>query len=193
MGNKISNSTETIGFRNTNIDNYSSTLPGNFKISKEINQVINNLPLPDLDNQQEGGANLSEESLGLNEIFKKLENNQINENNEMSDTSHFISSEMYNFLMKGGAKKEQKEQKEQDTSMTRDSSAHDEKHDKEHDEEDDKKQDEEHDEELNYESSSAHTEEADEAKPTTGKKIKSKKQFKEISSVNTSDIRLITE
>ncbi|ADO67323.1 hypothetical protein crov290 [Cafeteria roenbergensis virus] len=111
MGNKISNSTDTIGFRDTNIDNYSSTLPGNFKISKEINQVINNLPQDLNTNQQGGTINTSEESLGLHEIFKKLEKTNTNTTNNMSDTSPFISSEMYNFLMKGGANKNTKTSK----------------------------------------------------------------------------------
>lgn len=185
MGNKISNSTDTIGFRNTNVDNYSSTLPGNFKISKEINQVINNLPLSDLEKEQNGGGNLSEESLGLNDIFKKIEKEQNNEKNEMSDTSAFISSEMYNFLMKGGAKKSKKNEPEEETSMTVDNSEQSDAEKTKKEEHKEHEKEEEHDDELDYESSSAHTEHT--------KEPKSKKEFKEISSVNTSDIRLITE
>ena len=45
MGNKQSNSTESIGFKDTNVNAYSATLPGNFKINQEINAVIDNLPI----------------------------------------------------------------------------------------------------------------------------------------------------
>lgn len=233
MGNKISNSTDTIGFQNTNINNYSSTLPGNFKITKEINQVIDNIPLSNLDslknNQQTGGNdNLSEESLGINDIFKKLEKNEVN-NNEISDTSPFISSDMYNFLMKGGAKKSSKKSSkntskksskntskksskktskgasqnmmiDDETSLTIDSSDSPDKKNKVKESLDD--EDDEKDEDIEYESSSAHTnindnnsDDSDEnnASAVLLKQNTKGKKFKEISSVNTSDIKLITE
>lgn len=207
MGNNFSNqsSDDTIGFRNTNINNYSSTLPGKFEINKDVSQVINNLPLPSLDNIQQGGnLNFSEESLGINDIFKKLEKNDI-QNNDMSETSPFISSDMYNFLMKGGAKnkktkgKEIEEQEEQEeTSLTVDSS--DESENKPEDKSSssssssssEKKETEDaiqtEDDELNYQSSSAHTESSD-----TEEEQEQPSQAPEISSVNTSDIKLITE
>ena len=224
MGNQVSNKTETIGFHNTNVNNYSSTLPGKFKISKEINKVINNLPLADV--EQNGGAiNDSEESLGLNDIFKKInntDNDDINTiNNNISDTSPFISSEMYNFLMKGGAKKTKPKPKPkpkpktkskskpkpkskpviEETSITIDSSSDNELSGGSSEDKKLKYNKKNSDNEASYISSSAHTENTentddtndDEDNITVSKTYKGKKQFNEISSVNTSDIRLITE
>lgn len=201
MGNNISNSSEdTIGFRNTNIDNYSNKLPIECEISQDVEKVIDNLPQQTqpttppntqdqqinqmIDNMTGGGMDISEESLGLGNIFHKLEKNETIDN-EISETSPFISSEMYNFLMKGGAKKTKKNKKQSGgdtTSMTEDSTEVKEKKDKKEESEDEQ---EDSDDELNYMSSSAHTLENKQTMEPT--------EQKEISSVNTSDINLITE
>lgn len=183
MGNK-SSSIDTIGLNNANYDNVSSTLPGGFKLGPQVEQVIQNIPL-----NQMGGNDDSdtEDSLGLADIFQKMEQNgggMEETDDEVSDTSPFISSEMYNYLMKGGAKKKKQEKKskktkskkqhkgkskpEPETSATTESSLADSVLD---------------DSELDYESSTAHTQPDQESVVTPIVK----------SEINTSDIRMITE
>mgnify|MGYP000241727281 CR=1 FL=1 len=111
MGNIVSNSSEdSIGFRHTNIDKYSGELPIDVQLGKDVKQVINNIPTQQ--QEQQGGGNFSEESLGMNEIFQKLDKNTTTLEQEFTDTSIFVSSEMYNFLMKGGAKKKKSSKKQ---------------------------------------------------------------------------------
>jgi hypothetical protein len=232
MGNNFSSEhSDTIGFRNTNIEKYSSTLPYNHQIELDVNKVIENLPSNSFDAElatltqqasqtQQGGGNLSEESLGLNDIFKKLEKQPVVQENDISDTSPFISSDMYNFLMKGGAKKSKKGKKNSKKSKKSKKASKKGKkskggdviveemvkqHEHEHDleatsatddssEEKTKKEkdddsDEDSDSDFEYDSSPGDT-----AVPSK-KEVETIKgrSFKQISSVNTSDIRLITE
>lgn len=177
--NQNKQSESSIGFSNTNIEHYSPSLPGDFKIDQNINNVINNLPL---NQEQNGGGFDSEESLGLGDIFQKMEKTNNNEN--ISDTSPFISSEMYNFLMKGGAKKTKKNSKKTkkqitETSETVDLTSDNKKYvNKTSDNKNLKSS------EANYMSSSAHT-----GTETSSSKL----EIQKMSSVNTSDINLITE
>jgi hypothetical protein len=216
MGNKQSNSTESIGFKDTNVNAYSATLPGSFQINQEINAVIDNLPVHNentlsppptkainpsgqLDLQLGGGCGDEDSSivsLGLADIFFKKNDIQLGgggcggddeekselENNAISNTSPFISSEMYNFLMKGGGAKKSKKSKKSkkgkktkkqdtETSLTVDSSP---------------VPGEVEDSDVNYMSSSAHTGMDSESDNEDMK-------FKQVSSVNTSDIKLVTE
>jgi len=191
MGNQ-SSSIDTIGLNNANFDEVSSTLPGGFKLGPQIQQVIQNVPL-----NQMGGydSDDSEDSLGLADIFQKMEqkggSNIEETDDELSNTSPFISSEMYNYLMKGGAKKKSKRSKskvskkqrkisrkskkqhkaiEPETSVTSESSLPDSNIDE--------------DSELDYQSSTAHTDNNTNVEPTKAP-VRSE--------VNTSDIRMITE
>lgn len=182
--NQHKQSETSIGFSNTNIEHYSPSLPGDFKIDQNISNVINNLPLNNVEEQNGGGD--SEESLGLGDIFQKME--KTNNNDNISDTSPFISSEMYNFLMKGGAKKKTNKTKKTskkakqvtETSETIDLTSDNKTSDNKTVNNNLKSS------EANYMSSSAHTgSETSSSKSGTG--------IQKMSSVNTSDINLITE
>ena len=239
MGNNISSnsSEDTIGFRDTNFNKYSSTLPHNHQIELEVSKVIENLPTnnvdvdAEIDNitkqlQQGGGLETEgmsqDDPLGLNSIFKKMEKGSTDFETEMSVTSPFISSEMYNFLMKGGAKKRkskkskkskkckksksgegidpvvmalvQENMKDDDdleaTSMTEDSTEEMKKKKNDSSEEVDDDDYSAEDSAIDYDSSPNDTV-VDKSSVAKGRG--NKKSFEQISSVNTSDIRLLTE
>lgn len=133
MGNNISNQSDidTIGFNNTNINNYSPTLTGGFTIDRDYKKVLNNIP------NQSGGAmtDMKEVRERLNYDMKYKENsynttydiplgfyNNINQNGggedyDISDSSlhfndsvsegssAFLSSNTFEKVMIGGAKK----------------------------------------------------------------------------------------
>jgi hypothetical protein len=203
INNNIDN--DTLGLKNVNLDDVSSTLPGGYKLGKQVNDVINNVPMSVL---QSGGNILkedddSEDSIGLSRIFQKMEAPNDEEDNEnqvgggdVSDSSPFISSEMYQLLMKGGAKKSKskskssKKYKAMETSETTESEVS-----LSDDEVDEKDSDEK--ESDDYQSSSAHEDnnndddDDDMSEKKDKKHQKSKHQVP--SEVNTSDIKMVTE
>lgn len=106
MGISQSMNTETINWNNVNTDDMSSTLPNLNKISDEAKQLITKLNLPGIsDNNSEFDANFI-----FNEEFNEQNNEQsnsiFNTNNqdggsdhEENNTSPFITSEMYNYII----------------------------------------------------------------------------------------------
>jgi hypothetical protein len=132
MGAKHSkNSDSTINWNNIDTDNISSTVPNLSGLSNEAKQLIANLNIPEISDTQSSisvnnildnlSTNLNQnDKQKFNQILSQMQVNQplkaINEQ-DMSDTSPFISSEMYNYLVsatsengkqKGGAKKQKK-------------------------------------------------------------------------------------
>jgi hypothetical protein len=118
MGISQSRNTETINWNNVKTDDMSSTLPNLNKISDEAKQLITKLNLPEIsDNNSEFDANFifNEQS---NSIFNTNINNQDGgSDHEENNTSPFITSEMYNYIinkynntnvMTGGAAKKEK-------------------------------------------------------------------------------------
>jgi hypothetical protein len=194
MGQTNSKDTETINWNKIQTNDMSSTIPNINGISYEANELISRI-----NNIAEISDNESEFSVG--KIFK------VNDNNVVDDetTSPFISSEMYNYLvnkksgMIGGAKKED----DLDTSDTSDEDFSDKKKktsESKHSKKD--SDDESHkgkifqgkrknkskasDSYLTYISSSAHT------GGSVTDTIKNENSYT-ISSVNTSDINIISE
>jgi hypothetical protein len=190
---------DTLGLNNVNLDDVSSTLPGGYKLGKQVNDVINNVPMSVL---QSRGNNVnedddSEDSIGLSRIFQKMEVPNDEEENQVggadvSDSSPFISSEMYQLLMKGGAKKSKskssKKYKAMETSETTESEeslSDDEVEEKDSDEKDSD----------DYQSSSAHEDTKKDDDDMSEKKDKKhqKSKHRVPSEVNTSDIKMVTE
>jgi hypothetical protein len=110
------NDTETIGWNNIKTDNMSSTRPKIHKLSKDALQLISSLSIPQNTETEttESISNIINNLHNDNKLFEKISNNN---NDELSATSPFITSEMYNYLvnnvtsesenvMKGGAKKQ---------------------------------------------------------------------------------------
>ena len=135
MGAKnTKHSDSTINWNNINTDNISSTVPNLSGLSNEAKQLIANLNIPEISDTQSSitvnnildnlSTNLNQnDKQKFNQILSQMQVNQplkaINEQ-DMSDTSPFISSEMYNYLVsatsengnqKGGAKKSKKQNK----------------------------------------------------------------------------------
>lgn len=88
MGNTVAKNQETINWNNIKTEQMSSTVPNLQKLSKDANTLIQKLNLPELDTVSDSD----------NEIFYKNKYNVDNKNE--SETSPFISSEMYNNFVK---------------------------------------------------------------------------------------------
>jgi len=135
MGAKhTKHSDSTINWNNINTENISSTVPNLSSLSNEAKQLIANLNIPDISDTQSSmsinnildnlSTNLNQnDKQKFNQILSQMQVNQslkaIDEP-DVSDTSPFISSEMYNYLVsatsengtqKGGAKKSKKQNK----------------------------------------------------------------------------------
>ena len=98
MGNLIGkNSTETINWNNINTDDMSTTDPNLKGISRDAANLINHLQIPPV----------QEINSEVENIFKAMSPTPTQKNNEsvaveedsFSDTSPFISSDMYKYLM----------------------------------------------------------------------------------------------
>ena len=113
---------DTINWNGLKTDNMSSTMPGLKNLSREANELIASLDIP-------GASETSVSEFSLDNILGKSLNNVSynashntsgtnNINEQLSETSPFISSEMYNYLVKnngddptdqnGGGKKKKK-------------------------------------------------------------------------------------
>jgi hypothetical protein len=92
MGISQSKNTETINWNNVKTDDMSSTLPNFNNISNEAKQLITKLNLPEIsDTNSEFDASF---------IFNK--NNELeggSDHGEENNTSPFITSEMYNYII----------------------------------------------------------------------------------------------
>jgi len=92
MGISQSKNTETINWNNVKTDDMSSTLPNFNNISNEAKQLITKLNLPEIsDTNSEFDASF---------IFNK--NNELeggSDHNEENNSSPFITSEMYNYII----------------------------------------------------------------------------------------------
>lgn len=105
MGNSFAkNNVDSINWNKINTEDMSDTQDKYFRINQEATDLLSNLTIP----------TLSDSELDINELFeKKVENTNENKNEskqeggseEFSDTSPFISSEMYKYLLESGANK----------------------------------------------------------------------------------------
>ena len=122
---------------------------------------------------QLGGGFNSDESLGLNEDFNAIfqtKSDNIQQNDNLNaDTSPFISSEMYKFFMKGGARKSSKKTSKRILKQISETSATNSSEEMNDDGEE------------SYVSSSAHS------------RAHKGSDIEQVSSVNTSDINFVTE
>jgi len=180
MGLSQSKDTETINWQNIKTDDMSSTIPNISGISKEAKDLISKLNLPEIsDNNSEFDA-------------KKVM--ITNDEHDDATSSPFISSEMYNYLinkynnnknnMTGGAAKNQEE--EANTSSTDSDDEFSEKKEKNTKKVKKTLKGKSSDNYLSYVSSSAHTGGSD------ADSVTNENQYS-ISSVNTSDINMISE
>ena len=85
--------TETINWKNINTNDMSE-IPNLYGISAEAHKLVEQLNLPPLSESTSNTTNI--ENYFLNKV-NNTQNNQLSEN--LSSTSPFISSEMYNFVM----------------------------------------------------------------------------------------------
>jgi len=97
MGNLLgTNSSDTINWDQINTEDMSPTIPNLKGLNKDAEVLIKHLQMPSIDTL---------ENSEVNKIFQQMDNknnspvkNQIENNNSFSDTSPFISSEMYKYL-----------------------------------------------------------------------------------------------
>jgi hypothetical protein len=194
MGISQSKDTETINWQNINTNDMSSTIPNLHGISKEARELVSKLNLPEI------SENNSE--FNIDNVFKP-NTNQVQQQNisEENSSSPFISSEMYNYLlnkyndnkveMTGGAPKKVESEENSTSSSSEVESSSDVQESKKKDKQSKKIKNSAKSSEnyLSYVSSSAHTggsmSEAEES-------LQNENQYS-ISSVNTSDINMITE
>jgi len=115
MGNIIGNINSAAGFNNSQQQDISSTIPYLRKLNTDAKNLINNLPVPT--------ANITNfndtENYDMYKIFEKNKVESTDFNATFSDTSPFISSDLYNNLIKqsGGGEGE-----DEDSSTTSSSS-----------------------------------------------------------------------
>jgi hypothetical protein len=115
MGNIIGNINSAAGFNNSQQQDISSTIPYLRKLNTDAKNLINNLPVPT--------ANITNfndtENYDMYKIFEKNKVESTDFNATFSDTSPFISSDLYNNLIKqsGGG-----EDEDEDSSTTSSSS-----------------------------------------------------------------------
>jgi len=194
MGISQSKDTETINWQNINTNDMSSTIPNLHGISKEARELVSKLNLPEI------SENNSE--FNIDNVFKP-NTNQVQQQNisEENSSSPFISSEMYNYLlnkyndkkveMTGGAPKKVESEENSTSSSSEVESSSDVQESKKKDKQSKKIKNSAKSSEnyLSYVSSSAHTggsmSEAEES-------VQNENQYS-ISSVNTSDINMISE
>jgi hypothetical protein len=209
MGNSVAkNNSDTINWNNVNTDKFSPNFNNKY-LSNDAKTLYNRLTL----NLPNFEITESEQDIDKSIFAKYTSTVQAPSTNELSDTSPFISSEMYNYLMNqnGGAKKRSgKRHKKQrggnvdkddssTSSTSSSSSSSDSKKDKK---KKDKKNDSDENsedsvsEDLSYVSSSAHTEQNSESEQSGGYENTSlTNDNSELppSSINTSDINMISE
>jgi hypothetical protein len=210
MGNTIAkNNSDTINWNNVNTDKFSPTMNNKY-LSGDSKLLYDRLTLnlPEIDITE------SEQDIDKTIFAKYTSALQAPNTNELSDTSPFISSEMYNYLMNqdGGAKKRSgKRHKKQrggnvdkdDSSTSSTSSSSSSSSDKKKDK---KKNKEESDsdleqdnmsEDLSYVSSSAHTEQQSSDEQQSGgyenTSVSNDNSDLPPSSINTSDINMVSE
>ena len=115
MGNIVGNINSAAGFNNSQQQDISSTIPYLRKLNTDAKNLINNLPVPT--------ANITNfndtENYDMYKIFEKNKVESTDFNATFSDTSPFISSDLYNNLIKqsGGG-----EDEDEDSSTTSSSS-----------------------------------------------------------------------
>ena len=122
--NNSKNNSDTIHWNKYKTDNISSSLPGQPRLSKDARMLLSNLTIPNISTDNESDFNLNKLTTGnnKNEINKLVEstiNNKIQQlnNNSLSDTSVFISSEMYNNIVNSKTSETQSVSGKQNTIM----------------------------------------------------------------------------
>lgn len=129
MGNANSSNSETINWNNVKTENMSSSIPNFTGLSKEAQQLISSLNIPDIVDSEISEFNLNGMLDVINSGLKADDKQKFNhlleqvsaQSDELSNTSPFISSEMYNYMVnsktsespkqKGGASKKSKSKK----------------------------------------------------------------------------------
>jgi len=93
MGQNNSKNSETINWNQINTNEMSSTIPDINGISFEAKELISRLNLPDISE--------SNSEFNVNNIFKtnELKNNKDHPLSEIDQSSPFISTDMYNYLV----------------------------------------------------------------------------------------------
>jgi len=207
MGNAINKeSNDTINWNNVNTDEFSDSFDK--KLNGDANLLITRLNIPSVE---------SDTVSDIENIFSKyqtvINNTSVPKENssELSDTSPFISSEMYNFLINKSSPKKQSGgalKMEDDDSSTSSTSSSSETLNKKKSTVKQKNNKPSKNSDLEYVSSSAHTddttktggsnsnedeESSNENTTKTGGSISNNNEDVPPSSINTSDINMITE
>jgi hypothetical protein len=106
MGNNNStNKTDTIGWNNVNTDVFSPTKQFNNQVSKDVKQLISNLNIPAL-SETTANSNIFNSIFmdggDVNKLLNNVDKQQETKLNlsDISDTSIFITSDMYNYFIK---------------------------------------------------------------------------------------------
>jgi hypothetical protein len=143
------NDSETINWNNIKTENISSTIPNFTSLSKEAKELIASLNIPEITESEVSEENINKilgtVNKGLNDQdknkFYDILNNVSSQSENMSNTSPFITSEMYDYLVNsttspnkpqtGGAKNKSKKggadlDNDSSTSTTSDSDFEDE-------------------------------------------------------------------
>jgi hypothetical protein len=233
MGNAIAKDNDTINWNNVKTDNFSESL-GNKQLSNDSKLLLSklNINLPDMPDT---------ESENIDNIFTKYQSksssddlntttsveNKIMNSGELSDTSPFISSEMYNYLVnknqlggnnkqKGGAKLDDDSSTSSTSSSSDDDSDSDKKKNKakgkkKHETSESNSKSESENSDLSYVSSPGETEksedsedseeseqsnnseDSDQSEELSGGSISNNNEDLPPSSINTSDINMISE
>ena len=204
MGNSVAkNNSDTINWNNVNTDKFSPTFNNKY-LSADSKLLYDRLTL----NLPEIEITESEQDIDKSIFAKYTSTINPPNTNELSDTSPFISSEMYNYLMNqdGGAKKrsgrrhkkqrggnDKVDQDDSSTSSTSSSSSSDDKKKKKASESESDNVS----EDLSYVSSSAHTEAKDSESEQSGgyetTSVSNNNSELPPSSINTSDINMVSE
>jgi hypothetical protein len=222
MGNAIAKDNDTINWNNVKTNNFSESL-GNKHLSNDSKLLLSKLEinLPDMPDS---------ESDNIEKIFTKyqsqpgstdlntttsIDNRNMN-SGELSDTSPFISSEMYNYLVNknqlGGSNKQKGGAKLDDDSSTSstssssdddsDSESEKKKGKKKQESSESKEESESENSDLSYVSSPGETEKSEsekseseksESEELSGGSISNNNEDLPPSSINTSDINMISE
>jgi len=127
----LSNSKEnndTINWNNIKTDQISSTIPNISGISREANKLIEKLNFNNLNLEDTDSNDSSKEEIFLSKHIQQEEQDRehATHDNNLSTTSPFISSEMYNYIMNkyqkqnmvGGAKNKKSLEADSETSST---------------------------------------------------------------------------
>lgn len=207
MGNAIAKDNDTINWNNVKTDNFSENI-NNKQLTNDSKLLISRLQLniPTVNDT---------ESDNLSDIFNKYQIQpsvqQTQNNGELSDTSPFISSDMYNYLLnknqisngqKGGAKLDDDSSTSSTSSSSSDSeeSETEKKKNKKSKSESEKSESESenNDSDLSYVSSPGNTDkseksESEEESELSGGSISNNNEDLPPSSINTSDINMVSE